>query len=218
MRSPSRPLAPGDTPTHAKRTSAQEPRARDPFQVPAPRLEPSGPAGHAGLSRAGASGGWPEGGVGPQKSQQFSISPPAKTSRGARREGLARRHLRTPERAAPLAPRPREPNARAPNWRTRGHRRCGTDRPHGPALEGPGRRAGGSGARPRGPPAVTATPPPPRPLDTPSLRQSPPAAARRLPGAQLPGSPAPARAPGKGGGAGRVGTARDGGQSSHVGC
>lgn len=36
------------------------------------------------------------------------------------------------------------------------------------------------------------------------------AAARRLPGAQLPGSPACARAPGKGGGAWRAGTARDG--------
>lgn len=191
---------------------AQSRGLRDTFQVPTPRLEPSGPAGHTGLSLAGASGGWPEGGVGPQKSQQFS-TPLRKRrgGRGGRDSRGATSARRNGQRRSSRVPRSQTPSLligghsdtaaaaltgrTARRWRVRG---------------GGGGRAGGSGARgaAEGTPcrnsysaAATGHP----------LRQSLSAAARRLPGAQLPGSPAPARAPGKGGGAWRVGTARDGG-------
>lgn len=72
---------------------------------------------------------------------------------------------------------------------------------------GGGRRRGAA----RGGPAAAAAPPPAL-LATPLPASQSAAAARRLPGAQLLGSPACARAPRKGRGAGGVRAARDGGR------
>lgn len=101
----SAPRARGHPTPRQTNQRAQSRGLRDTFQVPTPRLEPSGPAGHTGLSP-----GWRVRRMAGRRSRTSKVTavlyPPPKTSRGARRGGLARRNLCTPERAVPLVPRP----------------------------------------------------------------------------------------------------------------
>lgn len=157
--------------------------------------------------RAGASGGWPEGGVGPQKSQQFS-NPLRKRrgERGGRDSRGAPSARRNGQLCSSRAPRSQTPS---PLIGGRSDTAAAALRAHtAPALESPEGMRRWRRARPEGTrcSASSSAAAPSHPLPA-SLSA---AAARRLPGAQLPGSPACARAPGKGGGAGRAGTARDG--------
>lgn len=105
------PLAQGDTPPRAKLTSAHGvvgSRTRSKSQPHAMSLQ--GLRVTLASLRAGASGGWPEGGVGSEKSQHFSTRLQKRRGERARR-----RTLGSPEQAARLVPRPKEPNAESPN-------------------------------------------------------------------------------------------------------
>lgn len=181
----------------------------DTFQVPTPRSELSGSARHIGLSRGWRVGGCPEGGVGPQKSQQFS-TPLGKRrgERGGRDARGAPSARQNRQRCSSRATRSQTPNLLIGG---RSDTAAAARRTHTASAlknpEGTRRWRHSAGRGPRGPAAAPAPPPPPWPPLPVSLSA---AAARRLPGAQLPGSPACARAPGKGGGAWRVSTARDG--------
>lgn len=120
-RRPLRPLAPGDTPprrqTHQRAQSRGLP---DTVQVLSPRSEPSGPAGHAGLSPS-----WRVGRLAGRRSRTSKVTavlyPPPRTSRGARRGGTraGAPSARQNRQRLPLFPRPKEPNAESSNWWTR---------------------------------------------------------------------------------------------------
>lgn len=162
-------------------------------------------------------GGRPRGGVGPQKSQQLSLPPRPK------RRGESHGEGRAPARPAPGSSRA-SPGAKRSGLQTARRGDSAEETPTAPAAPGAGdpgegtcrwRRRAGCG--PRGPAAAPAPPPPPLATLLPASQSA--AAARRLPGAQLPRLASSCARTRRGWGLRRVETAGwGGGQSSHVGC
>lgn len=202
-RRPLRPSRRGHPTPPANSPARTAPRA--PGRVPSPSPTP-GAFGACGSPRPRCERARREAGRKESDLKSHGSSLPLPERRGERGRRDARgRPLRSPARAAQLVPRPRSRTPslliggrRAPPLR---HRERPRPRPRRAEPEGgPRRWRRRAGRGPRGPAAAPAPPPPPR------AGLSPRAAGRTAPR-----SPARARAPGKGGGAWRVGAARGGG-------